>query len=162
MIVAGAPHTTNWDFMLFLGALHHFDIRVKYLGKHTLFRWPLGYFFKAFGGIPVDRSAPGGIVGQVKEAFDASDELILVVAPEGTRERVPYWKSGFIKIAEGVEVPVVFAGIDFPNKTVVLGPPVTYRGDVKQFMDEARAFFEGKDGLKPGHKGPVRVREEDE
>ncbi len=160
MIIAGAPHTTNWDFVLFLGALHHFDLKVKYLGKHTLFRWPLGYFFRAFGGIPVDRSRPGGIVAQVREAFDGAEKLILVVAPEGSRRPVPYWKSGFIKIAEGVGVPVVFASIDFPNKKVLIGPTVSYEGDVTAFMDQARDFFEGKDGLKPENKGPVRVEEE--
>ena len=149
------------DFILFLGALRHFDIRVKYLGKHTLFRWPFGYFFRAFGGIPVDRSRPGGVVSQVKEAFDEREEMILVVAPEGTRQKVPYWKSGFIKIAEGVGVPIVFAGIDFPNKTVSLSPPVSYEGDVTGFMNQARSFYEGKDGLKPDFKGPVRVKEED-
>lgn len=161
MIIAGAPHTTNWDFILFLGALHHFDIKVRYLGKHTLFRWPFGLFFRAFGGIPVDRSRPGGIVAQVKEAFDEADDLILVVAPEGTRKRVEYWKSGFLKIAGGVGVPVLFAGIDFPNRTLTVSPPVSYHGDVGEFMGKARAFYEGKDGLKPMFKGPVRVREED-
>lgn len=161
MIVAGAPHTTNWDFILFLGALHHFDIKVKYLGKHTLFRWPFGYFFRAFGGIPVDRSRPGGVVSQVKEAFDEVDEMILVVAPEGTRRRVPYWRSGFVKIAEGVGVPVVFASLDFATKTVTIGPTVRYEGDLGAFMDQARQFYSDKTGLKPENKGPVLVREEE-
>ncbi len=161
MIVAGAPHTTNWDFILFLGALRHFDIKVRYLGKHTLFRWPFGYFFRAFGGVPVDRSRAGGVVAQVKEAFDEQDEMILVVAPEGTRRAAPFWRSGFVKIAEGVGVPVVFAGIDFPRKTVTIGPAVSYEGDLTGFMDQARAFYKGKEGLKAEYQGPVRVREEE-
>ena len=159
-IIAGAPHTTNWDFILFLAALHYYDMKVSFLGKHTLFRWPFRYFFEALGGIPVNRNRPGGVVAQVKDAFDSRDEMILVVAPEGTRGRTDFWKSGFIKIAEGVGVPVVFAAVDYPSKTVRLSPPVTYRGDLRAFMDEARAIFSNSKGLKPDNGGPVRVREE--
>lgn len=162
MIITGAPHTSNWDFVLFLGALYHFDMKVKFLGKHTLFRWPFGYFFRAFGGIPVDRSRPGGVVAQVKEAFDAFNELILVVAPEGTRRPVPYWKSGFIKIAEGVGVPIVFAAVDFSRKEVTLSPMVEYDSGVSRFMDQARAFYADKVGKYPENQGPVRVKEEDQ
>ncbi|MDX1469668.1 MAG: 1-acyl-sn-glycerol-3-phosphate acyltransferase [Acidimicrobiia bacterium] len=159
-IVAGAPHTTNWDFILFLAALRHYDMKVTYLAKHSLFRWPFRYFFAAFGGIPVDRSRPGGVVAQVRDAFDDRDEMILVVAPEGTRGRTDFWRSGFIKIAEGVGVPVVFAAIDYPTKTVRLSGPVAYRGDLGEFMGQARDFFGRSQGLRPANGGPVRVREE--
>lgn len=162
LIVAGAPHTTNWDFILFLAALHRYDMKVSYLAKHTLFRWPFKYFFEAFGGIPVDRSRRGGVVGQVKRAFDDKEKMILVVAPEGTRGRTEFWKSGFIKIAEGVGVPVVFAAVDYPTKTVRLSPPVSYHGDVSTFMEHARSFFGTSQGLVPENGGPVRVREEEQ
>ena len=161
MIITGAPHTSNWDFVLFLGALYHFDMKVNFLGKHTLFRWPFRYFFRAFGGIPVDRARPGGVVSQVKEAFDAVHELILVVAPEGTRRPLSHWKSGFIKIAEGVGVPIVFAAVDFSRKQVTLSPMVEYDGSVSRFMDRAREFYADKVGRHPENKGPVRVKEED-
>jgi 1-acyl-sn-glycerol-3-phosphate acyltransferase len=160
MIVIGAPHTTNWDFILFLAALHHFDIDVSFIGKHTLFRWPLGWFFRALGGIPVDRSKPGGLVRQVVAAMESADQMILVIAPEGTRKAVPNWKSGFLKIAEVAEVPVVLGGVDFSSRRLVIGPTLRYEGDPKGFMDEARTFYSGMEGLHPELHGPVRVRGE--
>lgn len=160
MIVIGAPHTTNWDFILFLGALHHFRIKASYIGKHTLFRWPFGWFFRALGGIPVDRSKPGGLVRQVTDAMEAADRMVLVIAPEGTRKAVPQWKSGFLKIAEVTGAPVVLAGVDFGTKKMVIGPAIGYEGDPKAFMDEARAFYADMNGLYPELKGPVQVRGE--
>ena len=160
MIMIGAPHTTNWDFVAYLAALHHFRFRASYIGKHTLFRWPFGYLFSYFGGIPVDRSKPGGIVGQVTEAFNAADEMALVIAPEGTRASVPYWKSGFLKIAEMADVPIVLAAVDFSRREVTIGSIIDYAGDASAFMDEARSFYDDKVGLHPNGKGPVRVREE--
>lgn len=160
MVIIGAPHTSNWDFFLFLAAIHHFDIKVNFLGKHKLFRPPFGWMFRKVGGIPVDRSQPGGVVGQVKAAFDTRDEMILVVAPEGTRRAAPRWKSGFVEIAEGADVPVVFAGVDGENKVLEVGGPEFVGADREEFMDRARAFFADKSGIKPKGKGPVRLARE--
>lgn len=160
MIVIGAPHTSNWDFILFLAALHHYRIKARYIGKHTLFRWPFGYFFRAVGGIPVDRSKPGGIVGQVAAAFDDAERMILVIAPEGTRRLAPFWKSGFLKIAEATGAPLVLAGVDYRRKQVAIGPTASYEGDPVAFMDLARDFYADKAGLHPELKGPVAVKGE--
>lgn len=160
MIVLGAPHTTNWDFIVFLAALHHFRLKVRYLGKHTLFRRPLGYLFTATGGIPVDRTQTGGIVHQVASAFDATDHMVLVLAPEGTRKPARCWKSGFLTIAEKVKVPIVLAGIDYSTKTVTLGEAHELDGDVSAFMDIAREFYSDKRGLHPENETPVALRQD--
>lgn len=159
-IVIGAHHTSNWDFVIFLAALRHFDIHARFLGKHTLFRWPFGGFFERLGGIPVDRSKAGGVVTQVATAFDATDEMVLVLAPEGTRKTGRWWKSGFLSIAKAVDVPVVPAGIDYPDKTVTLGKPLYFDGDVGVFMDNARAFYANMRGRYPEMETPVAVRQE--
>lgn len=160
MIVIGAPHTTNWDFVVFLAALHHFQLKVRYLGKHTLFRWPFGYFFTATGGIPVDRTQTAGIVHQVASAFDATDRMVLVLAPEGTRKPARCWKSGFLSIAAKVNVPIVLAGIDYSTKTVTLGEAQEFDGNVSGFMDIAREFYSDKRGLHPENETPVALRQE--
>jgi len=160
MILLGAPHTSNWDFVLFLGALQHFNFRATYIGKQELFRWPFGFLFRSWGGVPVDRSKPGGIVRTVAEAFDQSERMNLVVAPEGTRKPIPYWKAGFIWIAEAANVPVVPAGVDGTNRTVEIGPTIPYEGDLTAFMDQIRAYYSTKPGINPEGKGPVRVRKE--
>lgn len=157
MVILGAPHTSNWDFFLFLAALYHFGIQVKFLGKHTLFRWPFGPMFRKVGGIPVDRTQPGGIVRQVKQAFDERDEMILVIAPEGTRRAAPRWKSGFVEIAERADVPVVLAGVDARNKVLTISRAHEVGHDRKRFMDEVRAFYADKTGINPAGKGPVRI-----
>jgi len=160
VIAIGAPHTTNWDFLLYLAALHHYRIKATYIGKHTLFRWPFGWFFRMFGGIPVDRSKPGGIVGEVARAFDATKKMVLVMAPEGTRSPAPHWKTGFVKIAEAACVPVLLASVDFPRKQVTIGPMIEYDDNITEFMDKVRDFYADKQGLYPGKKGPVRLAEE--
>jgi 1-acyl-sn-glycerol-3-phosphate acyltransferase len=160
LIVIGAPHTTNWDFIVYLGFLHHFGVKASFIGKHTLFRWPFGYFFRWLGGIPVDRSRAAGLVQQVVEAIANSERMILVMAPEGTRKPAPYWKSGFLKIAAKAEIPIVLGYVDFPNRRAGLGPMVRYDGDATRLMDQARQFYADKQGLHPEGKGPVRVGEE--
>lgn len=160
MVIIGAPHTSNWDFFLLLGALYHFGINVRFLGKHTLFRWPVGFMFRKVGGIPVDRSRPGGLVDQVKEAFDSAERMILVIAPEGARRAVPYWKSGFIKIAQGASVPVVLAGVDAAHKVLAVSGAHEVGTDVDRFMAEVREFYSDKYGINPAGKGPVRIAEE--
>jgi 1-acyl-sn-glycerol-3-phosphate acyltransferase len=161
MVIIGAPHTSNWDFFLFLAVIHHFHLKVRFLGKHTLFRWPFGFMFRAVGGIPVDRNRSGGIIGQVKREFDSEVRMTLVIAPEGTRSAAPQWKSGFVKIAEELHVPVVPAGVDSASKTVTIGPPLTVDGDRKGFMDRLRAFYADKNGVDPSGKGPVRLAREE-
>ncbi len=157
MVIIGAPHTSNWDFFLFLAALQHFHIQVRFLAKHTLFRWPFGAMFRKVGGIPVDRAQPGGIVQQVRQAFDQSEHMILVIAPEGTRGPAEHWKSGFVEIAERADVPVVLAGVDAENKVLALSGAYEVGGDRGRFMDEVRAFYADKSGINPAGKGPVRI-----
>jgi 1-acyl-sn-glycerol-3-phosphate acyltransferase len=160
MVIVGAPHTSNWDFFLFLAALRHFHLKVKFLGKHTLFRRPFGFLFRRWGGIPVDRRRAAGVVDQVKEAFEATDRMILVITPEGTRSAVPKWKSGFLEIAERVGVPVVPAGVDGTNKTVTIGAPLPLGLTRDESMDRLREFFADKKGIRPRNAGPIRLSEE--
>ena len=160
VIVVGAPHTSNWDFLAFMAAMGGFRIKARYLGKHSLFRWPFGLFFRALGGIPVDRRRPGGIVAQVSEAFSRSQEMALVIAPEGTRAWAPVWKSGFLRMAEAAGVPVVPGILDWRRKTITLAPPVYFEGDVSSFMDQLRQAYSGAEGVRPEKQGPIRVAEE--
>jgi 1-acyl-sn-glycerol-3-phosphate acyltransferase len=160
MIVIGAPHTSNWDFLIFMAAIDAYRMTPRYLGKHTLFRWPLRSLLLALGGIPVDRSRPGGVVAQVAEEFERQERLILVIAPEGTRRKTPHWKSGFAHIVEAARVPVVPGVLDFANKTLTLAPPIRYEGDTREFMDRIRTAYEQSSGLRPKWAGPIRLADE--
>ena len=87
LVIAVAPHTSNWDFIVGIAAMFALDLRIEFLGKHTLFRGPFGVFMRWIGGIPVDRSHPQGVVGDAIAAFGRAEQRILAIAPEGTRTR---------------------------------------------------------------------------
>ncbi len=143
-ILVGAPHTSNWDFAVFLGATEELGIRASYLGKHSLFRWPLRRFMLDMGGIPVDRSKRANYVEQVVAEFARRDELALVIAPEGTRHSDGRWRSGFYHIAMGAGVPIVPAWLDRRQRRAAIGAPIQptsdYAADMKRIGDFYRAL----------------------
>ncbi|MGZ5039055.1 MAG: lysophospholipid acyltransferase family protein, partial [Usitatibacter sp.] len=121
-VIAVAPHTSNWDFVIGAAAMFALDLRLSFIGKHTLFRWPFDAVLRWMGGIPVDRSVPHGLVGDAVEAFACVDQRILAIAPQGTRKPVPRFKSGFLHIARGARVPVLLASLDYAARCLRLGP----------------------------------------
>ncbi|HET7708482.1 MAG TPA: lysophospholipid acyltransferase family protein [Sphingomicrobium sp.] len=140
-ILVGAPHTSNWDFAVFLGATHELGIRASYLGKHSLFRWPLRRFMLDMGGIPVDRSKRSNYVDQVVAEFARRDELALVIAPEGTRHSDGQWKSGFYHIAMAAAVPIVPAWLDRTRRRIGIGEPLSPTGDYRADLARIIAFY---------------------
>ena len=155
VLVIGFPHTSNWDFFVYLAVMDHFGLRSKFLAKRGLFVWPLGWLLRRLGGIPVDQSGGTTLVETAISSFASHDELVLVIAPEGTRSRGEAWKSGFWRIADGADVPVVMAFVDGETRTTGFGPAVRIAGDPESWMRQAAAFYEDKRGLKPGNRGPV-------
>lgn len=140
-IIVGAPHTTNWDFVFFAGGVRELGIRPSFIGKHSLFRWPLRRFMFDMGGMPVDRSKPGGYVRSVIRALQEADEMALVIAPEGTRSSDGRWRSGFYHIALGAKVPIVPAWVDHARKVGGLGKPIMPTGDYQADMMQIVAFY---------------------
>lgn len=53
-------------------------------------------FFKAVGGIPVDRSRKTSLVDQMVHNFAEYKKFNLAITPEGTRKANPNWKKAFI------------------------------------------------------------------
>ena len=147
-VIMGASHTSNWDFLVFLGTVNALGRQVRFIGKKSLFHWPMGGFMRALGGVPVDRSAPQDLVGQIVDQFAAHDDFLLVVAPEGTRSPTTHWRTGFYQIALKAGVPIVCAGPDYPAKLGVIGPVIHPTGDYHADMKPAFAFFRG---LTPKH-----------
>ncbi|WP_240612765.1 1-acyl-sn-glycerol-3-phosphate acyltransferase [Alteromonas flava] len=122
MVIGVAPHTSNWDFFLGVAVLFALRIRIRFLGKHTIFVPVVKQLLQSIGGIPVDRRSTHGVVGQVVDEFERRQEMILAVAPEGTRSPIFPWKTGFLAIAESARVPVVLIGFDFKLKKIIFGP----------------------------------------
>ena len=129
-VVIVAPHTSNWDFVIGLLALLALDLRVTWLGKHQIFRRPFGPLFRRLGGVAVDRSAAGGVVGRAVAVLAPPHSTFLAIAPEGTRRKVEDWKSGFWRIARAAGVPVVTVAFDYRTRAVVfVGEPYTPTAD---------------------------------
>lgn len=148
-LLIGAPHTSNWDFILFLWAQAELDFSPKWLGKHTIFWGPMGALWRRLGGIPVERGARLNVVDQAIARFNAAKEMVLVMSPEGTRRKTSEWKSGFYHIARGAGVPVVPASLDFPSRTGRIGTPVTLTGDMEADLAPFRAFYAPARGYRP-------------
>lgn len=148
-LIIGAPHTSNWDFLLFLGVIFRLKADARYMGKAELFRSPLGWFFYWCGGIPVDRKKSTGLVEQMVEVCRKSEKFILTIAPEGTRHGVKEWKRGFYHIAKGAGIPLVMAKVDGKQKTMRVGQVFHLTEDIEADMKAILEAFRGLVGVNP-------------
>ena len=151
-VLVGAPHTSNWDFVLFLGVIFSLRANVRFMGKAELFRFPVSLFFRYCGGIPVDRKKSTGLVEQMVKACNESEQFILTIAPEGTRHFVREWKMGFYHIAKSAGIPIVTAAVDGRHKTVRIGQVFHPTEDMEADMKAIKGVFEGVTGIKPSRK----------
>lgn len=161
-LMIGAHHTSNWDFPIGLATLYVFRLRISWVGKDTLFRWPFGGFMRWLGGIAVDRANPGGITEQLAKQLADAERQVLLITPSGTRGRRDYWKSGFYRIAQAANVPIVCGSLDFPTRTARIGLALFPTGNIKADMDQIRAYYADTAGRHPDNATPVRLREEQE
>lgn len=149
MVAVGAPHTSNWDLILTILYTYALGIDLSWMGKHTLFKPPFGWLFRKLGGIPVDRRAPRGTVGQMVDVLNQRESLILAIMPEGTRSKVREWRSGFYYIALEAGVPLAMVGLDFSQKRVVLGGPFWPTGDFDSDLPRFKSFYADFRGHNP-------------
>lgn len=151
MVMIAAPHSSGWDAVWGMAVKAAVGVDIVFIGKAELFRGPVGWILRKFGGRPVDRSAPGDIIDQIVEQIKASDKMWFVLAPEGTRKRVTNWKPGFWKIAKKAGVPVCCAWFHYPEKTIGVGPVVElgddFEADMKRFREIYRPYIGKNRGI---------------
>ena len=148
MVCIVAPHTSNWDFIVGILAVFAIGIRVQFLGKHTLFKPPLGWLMRWFGGVPVNREAPQGLVPQVVDAIEKSERIFLAITPAGTRSSTRPWKSGFYHIAVAARVPIFPVVFDGPNRAIRFLPEFEPSGDYEADLPKLLALYAGVRGIK--------------
>ncbi len=153
-IIVGAPHTSNIDFVL--GALMKYikELPINFIGKHTLFKPPYGFIFKALGGVPVDRSKSSNMVDAIIKVFNEKDEFILAISPEGTRTKIEKWKSGFYHIALGANIPIIFNTFNFGKKEYLISKPYYLTGDKKKDFLFFHNFYKDVKGKFPDQFEP--------
>ena len=150
MVIIAAPHSSAWDAVWGIAAKVAMGVHIDFMAKKEAFGGPVGWLLRRFGGFPVDRGAPAGIIGQVAEQIRRSESMWLVLAPEGTRRRVEKWKPGFWKIAKSAGVPVFCAWFDYPRRTIGLGPLVPLGDDLEADLVRMRELFRPYQGKNRG------------
>lgn len=140
---------------------HAAGIKVHWVGKDTLFKRPFGGILRKLGGIPVNRRSRSNFVQQVVDVFNKQKELVVAIAPEGTRDNVPYWKTGFYYIALGAGVPIALGFIDYAERVVGIGPTLFPSGDIHADFEQIKTFYAGKVGKHPHRQGKIQLRPSD-
>ncbi|MDO9454595.1 1-acyl-sn-glycerol-3-phosphate acyltransferase [Nocardioides sp.] len=158
-ILVGAPHTSNWDWVITMLLAWDSSVQIRLLVKHSFFKGPMGVFMRATGAVELDRENPGRTIKAL--LAEAEDETFLLgIAAEGTRSKSEFWKSGFYRISQQTGIPVTLAYLDAPSRTVGWGPTFALSGDVAADMDRVRAFYADKVGIRPELTTEPRLREE--
>ncbi len=140
-VLIAAPHTSNWDFVNFIGLTQDLGIMPYFMAKKSLFKWPFRRFMFDMGGVPVDRSASQNYVEQMVGEFARRDEFMLTIAPEGSRGNNSKWKTGFYQIAMAANVPIVMGIMDYGKKNGGLGPAMMPTGDYEADMAEVIKLY---------------------
>jgi 1-acyl-sn-glycerol-3-phosphate acyltransferase len=140
-VIIVAPHTSNWDFVVGVYAKLALGLDAMWIGKHTLFRWPLAPLLRRLGGVPVVRDKSHNVVAQVVAEFSARERMVFALAPEGTRAHVEQWRSGYWHIARQAGVPIVPVGLDYASKTVAIGEPLVPGAAIEPDEKALQQFF---------------------
>ena len=161
-VLAVYPHTSNWDFVVLLIVKWAVGIPVRFWGKDSLFRVPLfGRWLRYLGGVPVERTSAHGLVGDTVALMQAARErgqyFWLALAPEGTRKRLPGWRSGFYRTAVQAGVPLGLVKVNYRLREVTVLEFLQLSGDEAADFARIAAGLEGAVGRRPGHAAPIRL-----
>jgi 1-acyl-sn-glycerol-3-phosphate acyltransferase len=145
-VIISAPHTSNYDFFIGLFLRKIVGVKTNFVGKKELFTWPFGYYFRAVGGVALDRTSGQNKVEAIAGFFKDKEEFRLTLAPEGTRKKVNEWKTGFYYIAQKANVPIIMFTLDFENKQNHISEPYYLTNDFEKDMAYLKSFFKGVKG----------------
>ena len=152
LVLVALPHSSNFDFILALSVIWAWGLKLNYMGKHTLFKFPHGFFFKAVGGIPVDRRSPQGLIEKMTSEFNSRSSLMLGIAPEGTRNSDGTLRAGFARIAKAASTPIVPIIVNYKTKTLTLGKLITDLSDVESIVAAVK-----EQGLTGQRRAPAKL-----
>lgn len=161
-VLIAAPHTSNWDIIYALMTGWSHGVSFHWLVKAEHVRGFKGRLLAALNAVPVDRSAPQGLVGQAVQRFNEADRLLLMVPAAGTRSRRDYWKSGFYWMAKEAGVPICMGFLDYATRRAGIGKLLWPSDDLRADMDEIRAAYVGIEGKFPDKVSRIRLKAEDE
>ena len=152
------PHTSNWDFPLGVLFRARHGLNIRWAGKDSLFRWPFRSLLILMGGIPINRRVSTGVVSQLAAEFAKNEDFSICLAPEGTRSKTNYLKSGFYRLAIEADVPVGLAFADYPRKRIGIEHWITLSGNEAADLETIRACYADKTALFPEKAGDIRFK----
>lgn len=142
-VIIALPHTSWHDFYIGLLLRKITNVKTNFIGKKELFKWPFGYYFRAIGGRPIDRTSGQNKVENIAKLFEGEEEFRLTLAPEGTRKKVESWRTGFYYIAKTANVPIIMFTLDFKNKQNKVSEPFYPSDDMEADFKYMKSFFKG-------------------
>ena len=149
MVLVAGPHTSNWDFVLAMSLILSLDVRIHWVGKHSIFKKGFRRLLKKMGGIPVNRINPEALKGEIYNITNKYKGFAIAIAPEGTRKKVDRLKSGFLRIANETNSKIMMVGVDFSNKTIVFGDFFNPSGDKDKDLRFIKDYFDNFTGKHP-------------
>ncbi|MBR9915015.1 MAG: acyltransferase [Algicola sp.] len=149
VVIIAVPHTSWHDFFIAILLRKVVGLKTNFVGKKELFTWPFGYYFRAVGGSPLDRTSGQNKVTAIAKLFEDKEEFRLALAPEGTRKKVQEWKTGFYYIAKAANVPIIMFTLDFKNKQNHVSEPFYPTDNIDADFKFMKSFYKGVIGKKP-------------
>lgn len=148
-IIALAPHTSNYDFIIGQLFSRATGFRCNFMMKKEWFFWPMGILMRHLGGIPVYRNKHTKATDVMAQQALSMKEFHLCITPEGTRKATKEWKKGFYYIALKAQLPILLYGLDFKRKRIVCTKQIIPTGDIDTQMAEIKAYFQQFNGKHP-------------
>ncbi len=148
IVLIAAPHTSNWDFILAMLAIFGLNIKVRWLGKHSIFKPGFKIFFEWLGGIPVYRDDPSSLIENVVNIVNEEKSIVIAMTPEGTRKKVKRWKTGFLRIAEQTNSKILLISIDAPTKIIKIGKIFNPSGDNEKDLAFIQKYYSAFRGIR--------------
>jgi len=153
-LFVAAPHTSNWDLFFMVLIASNLEIKLYWMGKDSIFKFPFKHIMHWMGGISIDRSQSNDVVAGMVKIYNECDDLVVSIPPEGTRSHTVYWKTGFYHIANGAGIPICLGFLDFSKKEGGIGPMFKPTGDIEKDMIEIKAFYKNISGKYPDRFQP--------
>jgi len=149
IVLIAAPHTSNWDFILAMLAIFGLNIKVRWLGKHSIFKPGFKKFFEWLGGIPVYRDNPSSLIENIVNIVKKEKSIVIAMTPEGTRNKVKRWKTGFLRIAKHTHSKILLISIDAPTKSIEIGKIFNPSGNSEQDLAYIQKYYSSFRGINP-------------
>ena len=149
IVIIAAPHTSNWDFILAMLAIFGLNIKVRWLGKNSIFKPGFKKFFEWLGGIPVYRDNPTSLIENVVNIVKKERSIVIAMTPEGTRKKVKRWKTGFLRIAKQTHSKILLISIDAPTKSIEIGKIFNPSGNSEEDLAYIQKYYSAFRGINP-------------